>query len=239
MAASFNGNTGINIGTGRPWMRNVPGGTVMTWVRVNTLTPSFQSLIGAQGATSTTRFKLTLTGSGGFTWRCNALDADATSVINGTTGLISVGVWIHVAAVTLFNVKTGIIYVNGKADVAAVFANMTAGNTSNTDCALASIGAHENGTSNPLDGLMDDTRIYNVALSGDEIQTIYTGLGADNLIRGIQARWRLNDKSAGTIVNVADCSPNGFGGAGGTASFDQGITRSRRRVVGRVPPPRR
>ena len=222
----------INTGTGRPFMKNVSGGTQMGWVNTRLLA-GFQSLGGAFGATGTTRFKLSIDSTGHVTWRCNSLDADPTSVITSTNTLTP-GTTYHICGVVNFSSKSGIIYINGAADPSGVqvFTNMTAGNSSNTNCNLSSIGAREDGGNNWWNGTIEDVRIYDRALGPAEIATIYATYGKDIITTNLQARWPLNDGGPGSAVNqAADIGPNAFGGiaTGGTVLWDSNtITTSSR-----------
>jgi hypothetical protein len=232
MSVLLNGTSGtLDTGTGRPWMQNVGAGSACGWIKTVALVAGqFQTLVGAFGNTGTTRFKISINGTGNVTWRCNALDADATSVINSTNA-VSPSARTHIAAVVNFSTKSGIIYINGVADPSGVqvFTNMTAGNTSNTACAQSAVGSREDGAANFFNGELEDVRIYNRGLGPDEIMTIFTGLGMDMISTGLQARWPMAELGQGVAcTNITDISNNGFGGvAAGSPTYQPGITTAR------------
>ncbi len=236
----MDGLSDIDTGTGRPWMRNVAGGTIMGWVTTRLLSGT-QSLWGAFGGTGTTRAKLSVNATGNIGLRANALDADATSAFN-SAGAITVNGRFHVCGVFVFSGKFGIVYINGVADTSGTFANMTAGNTSNTNCGLSKMASNETGSTNSWNGELEDVRVYNRALSADEIATIYAAKGKDSILEGLQARWPLNEGPPGvSAANIVDLSSNVFGGVvEGSAIFQSsGVTvqtggpKSRRPVLGR------
>lgn len=224
MSVLLNGASDIDIGMGRPWMQNVPGGTLMSWVTIGVLAGT-QTVIGMFGNTGTTRAKFSVNGTGNVSSRANALDADATSSFNSTGAITTTGRF-HIACVYFFSSKSGLIYINGVLDTAGIFANMTAGNTSNTVCAQSRIGANETGTTNSWTGEIEDCRVYNRVLGSDEIMTIYSGLGKDGILTGLQARWPMSDLGVGVAAsNVIDVGGNNFDGVvGGSVSYQAGIT---------------
>lgn len=58
-----------------------------------------------------------------------------------------------------------------------------------------------------------DGRAYSVGLTASEINTIYNSKGCDNIIRGLRARWKLDEKplltTASGSLSVIDISGNG------------------------------
>jgi hypothetical protein len=200
MAILFNASGTLDPGSGLALLQNVAGGTLMGWGTMTEFTNS-RSIIGFQGNTGTTRAKITVTASTGIpTVRANALDADATSSFNGGVAITN-GVLFHFASTFNFSAGTGIIYINGVVDTAGSFANMTHGNTSNTAAALAKLASQENGTSNQWIGKLEDVRLYNRALSANEIRTIYAQRGRDGIFQGCTGRWPL--MSLGDTVSPA------------------------------------
>lgn len=85
-----------------------------------------------------------------------------------STALFEIGVWKHICGVR--NTATGKItlYVNGVFDIDAVDASGSPGAYS-----ALYIGGQINQANRYWDGLIDDVRIYNRALSSNEVSTIY------------------------------------------------------------------
>ena len=210
MSCLFDGVSDADTGFGRPWMQNVSGGTISAWVTTRLLAGT-QSIWGAYGGTGTTRAKMSVLGSGAPSLRANSLDSDATSSFNaGST--ISVGQRYHLVGVFNFSSKSGGIYINGVLITVGTFTNMTAGNTSNTACQQSRMASNEIGTTNSWNGEIEDLRVYNRALSADEISTLYATMGRDGILDGLQARWPLNERPPDTVAsNIVDLSVNNFG----------------------------
>jgi len=220
----FDGVSDIDTGFGRPWMQNVPGGTITAWVRNDNLTGT-QTIWGAFGNTGTTRAKLSINATGAMNMRANALDSDATSSFV-SSGVIVQGARTFVCAVFFFSSKSGAAYINGVLDTNGVFANMTAGNTSNTVCHESRMGANETGVTNSWIGEMEDVRVYNRALGPGEIATLFAAKGKDSILQGLQVRWPGSEGAPGVAAaNIIDLSQNRFGGVvGGSVIFRPGIT---------------
>jgi hypothetical protein len=236
---TFDGASDIDTGVGRRYLRNVSGGTIMGWLRPTSLVTGTQSVWGCFNAVGTTRAKMSVNTAGQIELRGRALDADATSSFL-STGTIVNNDWAHVAGVFQFSSKSGIVYINGVEAGSGVFSNMTAGNTSDTDCKQSRIGSNETGTTNAWIGDMEDVRVYARTVGPAEVLNIYTARGrVGSDWHGVQARWPMIDKGAGTLVTLADVSKSGFSGtAGGTITFGPAFLVSRNRPF-RTRPPRR
>ena len=151
---------------------SLPGGIVSTlsnftieaWVKLNSTanwnrildfgnnTTTYMFLTPQNGSTSKVRFAITTSGGGG------------EQQINGLSAL-SAGAWYHVA-VTLSG-NTGILYVNGAAvgtNSAMTLTPSSLGNTANNY-----IGRSQYSADPYLNDVIDEFRIYSVALSASEI----------------------------------------------------------------------
>lgn len=230
MAVFFGGVAANNLDMGpfRDFIRNVAGATMMGWVTYDALGTS-RALIGLFGAVGGTRAKISTLTSNVVELRGRSLDTDASSTI-ATTATLAVNQRYHIAGVFDFSSKSGLIYINGDLSVAGTFANMTAGNTSDTACETGTIGANESGTNNAWLGHMEDVRIYTRVLGDNEIKTIYASRGCDNIHFGIQARWVLDEQGPGVAVStVPDVSGNGFGiNVSGTLLYSAGTLKTNR-----------
>lgn len=77
----------------------------------------------------------------------------------------------------------------------------------------------------PMEGTIDDIRVYNRVLSGDEIANIHYMKGHDGITDGLVSRWLLNDSVAGSVAatvtgSVTDITSNGYHGKpSGTTTF--------------------
>ncbi len=223
-------------------MQNVAGGTIMGWGTLRLLAGT-QSMWGCYGGiVGSTRTKLSVLSAGQIELRARSLDGDATSAFS-SGNLITTTARFHIAGVYLFSGKIGIAYFNGVAVTAGTFANMTAGNTSNTASTLSRMGSNETGSTNAWSGEMEDVRVYNRALSADEIATIYALAGKDSILEGLQARWPLSEQPPGVAASdISDLSANAFGGVvGGSVIYQSsGVTvmsrgvRSRKPIGGKV-----
>jgi hypothetical protein len=61
-----------------------------------------------------------------------------------------------------------------------------------------------------FNGLMEDVRVYNRALTADEVQTIYASRGRDRIVSGLVGRWVMNEGApntgGATVFNVQTAS---------------------------------
>lgn len=130
---------------------------------------------------------------------------------------LDVGIWRHVCVVK--NGTTATLYVDG---VPRFTATVTAGASG-----TVRVGIDSSGGSEGLVGLIDVPRVWNVALTADQVKALYQNgiVPTANLL----VEWRF-DEGVGT--SVADTSGNGNTGTINTASFSRDVP-SRARVVTR------
>lgn len=108
-----------------------------------------------------------------------------------------------------------------------------------TNCTTLALGiGSKDGTTGGWDGLIDDFRIYNRALSDNEILTLYTSRGADRIVHGLQVRYVFRDFTSGTTLAttsdaVKDIGPNGNRHATRTGTTGPVYRESVLRLVGR------
>lgn len=79
------------------------------------------------------------------------------------------------------------------------------------------IGGRMDGTQ-VIDGTMFDPRIYNRALSAEEMQTVHAARGHDGIVDGLVSRWLLNEGAPGVVPAGATIIDSGGGGNTGTPS---------------------
>lgn len=118
--------------------------------------------------------------------------------VNGVT-LITPVVW-HFAAMTYDGINTR-IYLDGIQDGI----NAQTGNIVSGTGKPALLAALDDGSiKRQLDGLLDDTRIYNRALTPNEILTMFTLRGKDNIINGMLHQWKMSELAPGIAATVAN-----------------------------------
>ena len=211
----------IRCGLSIPSLNNVAGSTQMGWLVINSLPPGpdpdhkyapISSSIGPPpGVTFQSRAEIEvedLPSSGVFARYnivCRALDSDAESIISSANNVVMLGVRQHVATTIDFNTRECKIYLNGVLIATGIGANLTAGNSDNTDGKVMALGSEDDGLSEFFDGRLEDARQYDRVLSADEIQTIYECEGVDGIAFGLQQRYELQSGFEGQ--NVSQLSP--------------------------------
>jgi hypothetical protein len=189
--------------------------TIEAWVKLNSTanwnrifdfgnnTTTYMFLTPQNGSTSKVRFAITTSGGGG------------EQQINGLSAL-SAGVWYHVA-VTLSG-NTGILYVNGVAvgtNSAMTLTPSSLGTTANNY-----IGRSQYSADPYLNGVIDEFRIYGVALSAPEIAAT-DALGPNQMlstasppisIAPTAANLTLTWPLASAGFTLQSCTNLGFGG---------------------------
>lgn len=80
----------------------------------------------------------------------------------------------------------------------------------------------------PMDGDMDDLRIYDRALSAAEILTLFTLRGKDDIINGLVSRWTMREREPGigptAAGSIKDIGPSGNdGNPTNTPTYTDGI----------------
>ncbi|MBK6536477.1 MAG: proprotein convertase P-domain-containing protein [Ignavibacteria bacterium] len=184
--------------------------TIEAWVNpVNVTSPAFQIILQKRNA-----------GADGYTlYLSNGKVAIRTGATTRLTGqeVIPSNTWSHIAGTYNSATNTFVTYVNGNFDTSAVVA--LAAPLSNSDSIL--IGK---GSNSPFEGVMDEVRIWNKALSGTEVDDYRrTSLGSSTgpysgLV--LSLTFQDNDNS-GPPFSLFDWSGNSnFGFNKGTTTFD-------------------
>jgi hypothetical protein len=134
-------------------------------------------------------------------------------------GSVGDSTWSHVAMRVELGSTRGELFVDGIKVSSTQVDNDNISSILNTAGMNTLIGARENSTSSAkhFDGLMDDIRIYDKALSPAEINELYTqGRGYDHRPRG------LGDEKAWYCPSIDD-SPNDLSGNGNHATYEGGM----------------
>ncbi len=242
MAVSFNSATPdwINLGTSLSALNNTTEATVSLWANAVTLSRfNFASIsIGPPpGTTAIDRLSLECAPDGSLTLLAKSTDGTGSKTVTSAAASMPTGVWTHLVGVVKFALTSNniILYKNG-AQLAIASDTFVGGVTSNTDSKVGALGAQCDGSDFFMNGALEDVRIYNVALTPEEIGTIYETRGPDGILRGLKNRFLLNEGRAGSTVPTTvgllkDVGPLAITSlaAVGTPTFASEYVRFRRR----------
>ncbi len=168
--------------------------TMSIWLKTNTVVKSFADISNTGGSTQF----LHLVNDHDIVRAYFYLNGDGTQkVLESDSGSISVGQWYHMAVTRDYQTGDTILYLDG-VEVDRLQAIGTTG------YAPTNIGLG-NGSSYCFDGQLDDFRIYNRALSPDEVRRL------SEWAPGPVAYWKL-DETGGTIAYDSAASSSGSGG---------------------------
>jgi hypothetical protein len=101
-------------------------------------------------------------------------DTDRSQAVRTTEKLTKTGAWVHVAAVIDYAAGSVQISINGNPQPTTGTVKFAAPATANTPSTNAAIGADDDGTRSFLQGRIADLRLYNRALSREEITELAT-----------------------------------------------------------------
>jgi hypothetical protein len=113
------------------------------------------------------------------------------------------GIWYHVAGV--YNGSTMQVFVNG-APVGNVLART---GPISPDTVGVTLGKRSGSTLNYFSGILDDVRIYNRALSTDEIAAL-AGLTNPQIAPGLVGHWRLNEEEGSLAADASGHNNHGL-----------------------------
>ncbi len=196
-ALSFNGIGGVSV----PIMNGLPSGnvphTMAGWIKVNQL------------PLSTNRAWIALLGSestGSHLWRINSSGVAEFGVYNGVkfAPTLPVGTWVHVASVYDGSNLKG--YVNG-VQISTALTSFNFGAVKSLKLGLKSSPANEE----DFNGVLDDVRVYDRALSGVEVNDLYVGIIPPS--SGMIGHYTFDDPSVQwNLLRVQDASTQGNNG---------------------------
>jgi len=222
-ALEFDGDDDeVDVGSGSSLDDLTAGGmTVVAWIKPNTT---------GEGGTGRIASKRQTTVGGWLFFTDNTSSVGAQTVLSGVAdansrgadNAITLGAWNHVVMTYDDNGDRKIrLYSNGSE---ISYDTQTAGSATPTSDAVGNmkVGQSADGTNDRnFDGLMDDVRIYNRALSASEVSRLYelgatthqnvtlkSGLSLDS---GLVGHWTFDGPDM--VSNVADRSGNGNNGA--------------------------
>jgi hypothetical protein len=169
-----------------------------------------------------------------------ALDSGAAAFLTGASGSFQINQPVFLAVVANYQSDIIIIYSNdtiGNAQAVAAVGNYGASLSSSLPPRSGAIGMEEDltTTTENAPAIVEDFRIYNRALSVDELTTIAGCRGTDGIVLGLVTRYELLDQATGTIVPtgaVRDSGPSQFQTNGFNAPTYNGslTTKFRRRL---------
>lgn len=211
MALDFpnpNQNEEIHIDLGT---ENVPALTgalsITAWVNVDNAGLAEDQAVISKSAT---------TGNdGAFKMQIEEPDLELRGIINDNeiTGpsMISAGVWTFLAMIYDGINKT--IFINAVQDATEA----DAGGNIATDADPLRLACVDDGSiKRELDGLLEDIRVYTRALSLNELLTMFTLRGKDNIINGLFWNWKMNERAPGQTATVASSIIDAVGNFNGS-----------------------
>lgn len=111
---------------------------------------------------------------------------------------LSVNTLYHFAFV--FDGTDKAIYIDGVEDVSGTYSHGTVGSDTHL-----SIGSSTWSTSQGMTGRLEDVRVYDRALSAQEIEAIYTARGRDSIIEGLVHWWKLDEGApSANVTSIVD-----------------------------------
>jgi Concanavalin A-like lectin/glucanases superfamily len=223
----------FDLGATLPAVQNVAGATLVCWATYNGgSTGEDRCVYFSQGtAEANSRASISQRNNAAGAYRASGrrLDADAASSADSTTAASATKR--HVAAVFRYSAGALEIYVDGVLETTLAIGGWTA-NSSNTASLGAALGGRSDGVGT-MNGLLEGCRVYNRALSAQEIGNLFQARGGDGNVFGLVHRWQLQDGAPGaTNFGAVD---SGVGARNGTPTgtpfitFGNWLSRSHRR----------
>ncbi len=185
--------------------------SVSSWVKTSSTTSGLNSIVD-KGVGFQSSYGLLGQGNGSNMVAYFGLhDATPVQIFAQGTTVISNGAWHHLVGVRDKAAGKIYIYVDGKLDGTTTDTTHLAFNRGNN----VLIGTRGNSPAQYFNGSVDETRIYNRALSGNEVSQLY------NFAPGPVGYWKMDEGSwNGTSGEVKDASGNGDNGtaSGGSSA---------------------
>ncbi len=208
---TFDG-TDDNVGVGNGTSLQITGAiTISTWVKV-TDSAAHKAIVGKDAANDR-GYNLNVRGSGTYDNKFGFIIGSSSTarVARYSSTNVSFGSWVHVVGVYEPSVRQD-IYVNGElqnGDIDGAIPSSLYNSTQNlllgNDC-----------FAEPLSGSMDDTRIYNRALSPKEISDLY------NWAPGPVGYWNFEEGTGTAVNDKSGYGNNGSWAGTGTKHWDVG-----------------
>lgn len=211
----------IDLGTNLTVIKNVPGATIMT-----TVVPESQGgagvnarVVNIASGTSATSGRAAITQLGAATsdtWQTagRRLDADGATGANYANA-VTTAARHQVASVSAFTGGYQRLIHNGVQQANTAVGGWSA-NCSNTDSLNAAIGSVPNGTADYFDGIVGAVRVFNRALSNDEVINAQTARGRSRNYYGCVLCYPLNEGAPGTTASGSGTVKDRMGNYNGT-----------------------
>ena len=206
-ALTLNGTTQYVLVSDAASLQLAGSWTVSSWINLNALPASgtVAPLLNKNGPTSHLNYGLYVDNgsvSAGLGWVIdfNKITSFANHFAKYVT-TINTGTWYHVAGVYDSVAQTLTVYLNGVSVATNSVAGFVPASGAGSGPTLGAAGQFTNGT-------IDDSRVYNRALSAADIKTLYTSTGgmSGDIYTGLTGYWKF-DEGSGTVAN--DSSTNG------------------------------
>jgi len=173
-AVKLEGKAYVSLGTQLSLVQNVPACTMAAWVCVDKLaeTPDVIVAISKHHTAPTidSRVTLQISNAGYFVAAGRSVDsAPQSQSMKTVEKVFKPGTWVHVAGVLDYAADSITLYVNGVAQPATGTVKFGGKATPNTTSTCGAIGADDDGSRNYLHGRLADVRIYNRALTKEEV----------------------------------------------------------------------
>lgn len=222
-------------------LANVAGWTIMGWIRpFSFATANVLWDISVGSGLTNTRASIIIETTAALTIQARSTDAEALRTVVSAAGQVVAGELFHFAGVCSYANGTLQTFKNG-VQIATGGVSFAAGVSANTVSTAAFIGSDAGHTSGFVNGVVEDCRIYNRVMAGNEIKTIVAARGADGIRIGMTNQYYFNEfpvnfsvAGAGLYVDLGsarrNANANGAIYVPGTINF-----RSRPRIAtGRV-----
>lgn len=170
------GKAYVDLGTNLALLQSAPGYTMAAWIHPDKIAGGTDqnkifSLSKHNGATPTaeSRAALTLMSGGHLSAGGRSLDSEKLQSLHTVEKVIKTGAWVHVAGVVDLISGTVTVYVNGAPQPTKGTVAFADKSTPNTRSTCAAIGSEEDAAKWTFQGRIADLRVYNRALSKEEI----------------------------------------------------------------------
>ena len=228
----------IDQGDDLPALNAKTAACIMAWVKLESAAATMgicsMSIGPPPGSSAASRMTLEVRSTRAIQIVVRALDTDS-SLSLLSTGLLTLGVRHHVAGVVDIANDIFEVYIDGVLDASSSPAfTPTAFDTTNAK--NSAIAARPDGSSEFLDGVLEDTRLYSRRVLAAEIATMHATRGIDGIVHGLEGRFLLNEghdgktvTGAGSIKDLSAGQMNGDPNA--SPVYAAGVLRTRRKVA--------
>lgn len=206
------------VDMGNPASLQITGSlTVSAWVKADAFPNGDDNYIVTKAGDSNKNFKLSATIDNAVRQFYMMVSSDGSlSTIRYTSTTVTANTWYHVVGVYNASLQTLDIYLNGKLDNGTLSGTIPSSIFNSPLNVL--VGAYTTSPIRNFDGVIDDVRIYNRAITADEIKRLYSqGTSQVNISQpsritgGLMHHWTFDTKDMGRSKKIVyfDRSSNG------------------------------